>query len=313
MSGSVTILGVFNADLVFKAKRLPMLGETLFGEAFELCPGGKGSNQAVAARRAGADVTFITKLGADEFGALARRTYRAEGISEHFITEGPTRPTGVAFVFLQEGSGENAILIATGAAGDLRPEDMDAAESAIAGAQVFLTQLEVPVPAVQRGLQIARQRGVITILNPAPALSLPEPLYPLIDFFTPNESEAATLVGHPVETVEQAVAAAECFLDRGVGAVVLTLGAKGVLFKDHEHTMHIPAFQVGQVIDTTGAGDAFNGGLAVGLAEGLPRPEAVRFGCAVAGLSVTRAGATPSMPRRTEIDAVLTGRWRPSL
>ena len=308
MSASVTVLGVFNADLVFTAQRLPDLGETLLGSGFSLHPGGKGSNQAVAARRAGAEVRFITRLGVDEFGALARRTFQAEGIDEGFITENPDRPTGTAFIFVHEKTGENAIIVGPGAAAGLEPADIDAAEAAIATAGVFLTQLETPLPAAQRGLEIARRRGVTTILNPAPAMPLPESVYPLIDFFTPNESEAEALSGKPVATIEQAEVVAEDFLARGVGAVVLTLGARGALFSSREQTFHVPVFSVGPVVDTTAAGDAFNGGLAVALAEGCAPTEAVRFGCAVAGIAVTRNGAAPSLPRRDEIDAVLAAR-----
>ncbi len=305
MTPIVTVLGIYAADLAFRAPRLPAMGETLIGGGFQLGPGGKGSNQAVAARRAGAEVRFITRLGADEFGEQARRTYAAEGIALDHIYESPDLPTGAAFIFLHETSGENAIIVVPGAAGALSEADVTTAEPAIAGSRVFITQLETPLAVGRWGLEIARRHGVLTILNPAPAAPLPNDLYPLVDVFTPNESEAAALVGHPVDSLEQAEAAASRFLEWGVGTVALTLGARGVLFKDRSDALLIPAEAPGQVVDTTGAGDAFNGALAVALAEGMVPVEAVRFGCVAAGLSVTRPGTAPSMARRDEIEALL--------
>nr|MDQ2695485.1 PfkB family carbohydrate kinase [Pseudomonadota bacterium] len=228
-------------------------------------------------------------------------------LDEAFIGESREWPTGAAFIFLQDGTGENAIIVADGAARHMQPEDLEAARPAIRESGVFLTQLETSLAVAQRGLEMAKEHAVITILNPAPAAPLPDEIYPLVDYLTPNESEAAALAGHPVATLEQAGAAADILLRRGVGAVVLTLGGRGVLFKNRAGSVHLPAFRLGAVVDTTAAGDGFNGGLAVGLAEGLEPVAAVRFGCALAGIAVTRPGAVPSMPRRDEIDAVLRG------
>ena len=303
----VTILGVFVADLAFWTGRLPTMGETVMGREFKLGPGGKGSNQAIAARRAGAEVTFISKLGADAFGELARRTYRDEGISERFVFESAETGTGAAAILVNEQSGDNAIVVAMGAVADLTVAELESAEPAIAGAAIFATNLELPVALAQRGLELARKHGVGTILNPAPAFALPDHIFPMVDFFTPNETEAAALAGVPVESAEQAAAAADIFLARGVGTAIITLGEQGVLFKDASGTELIPAVAAGAVVDTTGAGDAFNGGFSVGLSEGLEPRDAARFGCAVAGLSVTRVGTAPSMPLRSEVDA-LTGR-----
>ncbi|MGP1397097.1 MAG: ribokinase [Inquilinaceae bacterium] len=305
--GRIAILGVFVADLSFRAGRLPAMGETVMGTGFTLGPGGKGSNQAVAAKRAGAEVAFITKLGDDPFGDLARRTYAAEGIDPTFVSTSPDLPTGAAFILVTPDTGENAIVVAAGAVEGLRVEEIDAAAPSIAAADVFLTQLELPVPLAAHGLALARAKGVPTILNPAPAVPLPDAVYPLVDYFTPNETEAAMLSGRPVETRAQAEDAADIFLQRGVGTVLVTLGAEGVLLKDRSGVQHVPSFRAGTVVDTTGAGDAFNGGFAVGLARGLAPAEAARFGCAVAGLSVTRHGTAPSMPRRDEIEALLRG------
>jgi len=300
----VAVLGVFVADLAFWTGRLPAMGETVMGREFKLGPGGKGSNQAIAARRAGAEVTFISKLGTDAFGELARRTYREEGISEQFVFESTETGTGAAAILVNEESGDNAIVVAMGAVADLSVAELDSAEPAIAGAAIFATNLELPMALAERGLELARKHGVSTILNPAPAIALPEHIYPMVDFFTPNETEAAALAGVPVENSEQAEAAADIFLARGVGTAIITLGEQGALFKDASGAKLIPAVSAGTVVDTTGAGDAFNGGFSVGLSEGLEPRDAARFGCAVAGISVTRVGTAPSMPLRSEVDAL---------
>jgi len=298
----VCVLGIFVADLAFRAARLPAMGETVLGSAFALGPGGKGSNQAIAARRAGAEVSLISRLGADAFGALARRTYAEEGVDDSRVAEDPDHGTGAAFILVEEGTGENAIVVTMGAAGQLVPADVDAAADVIAGADVFATNCEVPVPVARRGLELARTYGVRTILNPAPAVPLPDDVYPLVDFLTPNESEAASLCGRPVDGPDAARAAAAAFRERGVGCPVITLGAAGALVGDAAAGVLVPAVDAGRVVDTTGAGDAFNGGFAVGLAEGRDPRAAAAFGCAVAGLSVTRPGTAPSMPTRAAVD-----------
>lgn len=304
--GRVTVLGVFVADLAFEAPRLPVMGETVLGSHFRLGPGGKGSNQAIAARRAGAEVALITRLGDDEFGRLARRTYAEEGIGTDFVsTSHQGGYTGAAFILVQHGTGENAIVVAAGAVEELAVADIDAATDAIARAEVFATNLELPVALARRGLEIARAHGVRTILNPAPFRPIPDDIYPLCDFVTPNETEAAALTGLAVDDMAGAEAAARWFAARGVALPLVTLGAKGALLLQGGRTVHVPAVAAGPVIDTTGAGDAFNGGFAVALAEGRPPAEAARFGCTVAGLSVTRKGTAPSMPTRAEIDRLL--------
>lgn len=301
----VTILGIFVADLAFWSGRLPAMGETILGSDFKLGPGGKGSNQAIAARRSGAEVSLISRLGTDNFGRLARETYAAEGVDDSHIADDAERGTGAAFILVQEGTGENAIIVTMGAAGALTEADVDAAADAIAGADVFATNCEVPVPVAMRGLEIARRHGVPTILNPAPAVPLPDAIFPLVDYLTPNESEAATLTGLPVDGAAQADAAAEALRAKGVGTVVVTLGASGALIRSAEIRETVPARPGGAVIDTTGAGDAFNGGFAVALAEGRGPVAAATFGCAVAGISVTRIGTAPSMPNREEVEKLL--------
>jgi ribokinase len=306
MRRDIVILGIFVADVTFRTDRLPKLGETLLGHSFALGPGGKGSNQAVAAARAGGAVHFITRLGCDDFASIARATWDRAGINAHVIDD-PESYTGSACIMVEEGSGDNAIIVAPGAAGRLCAADADANADLIRGAAVFMTQLEQPLPAALRALELARGGGARTILNPAPAARLPDTVLPLCDFVTPNEHEAASLTGLPVTTKAEAERAAAALLHRGAGAVLMTLGEDGVLYHDGVRSLHVPAFPAGKVVETTGAGDAFNGGFATALAEGADAVEAVRFGCAVAGISVTRPGAAASMPTRAEVLALIGG------
>jgi ribokinase len=305
MRKGIVIMGIYVADLAFLADRMPAMGETILGN-FRSGPGGKGSNQSVAAARAGAAVSFITCVGRDSFGETARKTWSDAGIDQRFVSDAVT-PTGGAFIFVQNGTGENAIIVAPGAANDLSIADIDQAEAAIREAAVFMTQLETPVPLAVHALQVARRHKVTTILNPAPAIPVPDDIYALVDFLTPNETEASTLSGIAVTDTASAEAAANWFLAKGVGAVVMTLGAKGAFYKDSRQAQLVPSFDAGPVVDTTGAGDAFNGGFACALAEGKPPLAAARFGCATGSLSVTRVGTAPAMPDRAEIDHLLAG------
>ncbi|MEP5514013.1 MAG: ribokinase [Bauldia litoralis] len=300
----IAILGVFVADLAFRADRMPAMGETIFGTGFKMGPGGKGSNQSVAAARAGAAVTFISRLGADDFGAVARATWENEGITAR-VVEAPDQPTGAAFIYVNDKTGENAIIVSPGVAESISPADVDAAADAIRGAAVFVTQLEQPAETAHRGLEIAREAGVITVFNPAPAAPVDDAIYALCDYVTPNETEAAFLTNLPVTNIEQARKAGDAFLDKGVGTALITLGEAGALLHTPVESTLIPAFAVDPVVETAGAGDAFNGGFAAALAMGMPPAEAARFGCAVAGLSVTRHGTAPSMPTLAEIEALL--------
>jgi ribokinase len=301
---AIVILGIFVADLAFRAERLPGIGETLKGSGFKMGPGGKGSNQAVAAARAGGAVTFITKLGRDEFGRMASDTWRAEGIATA-VTESDTDPTGAAFIYVDQKTGDNAIIVVPGAANAITPADLDASADVIRGAKIFMTQLEQPLDAARRGLEIARSAGVTTILNPAPAQPLDDAIYPLCDYVTPNETEASQLTGVSVATIDDARRAGDVFLRKGVGAALITLGASGALLHSAQGSLHIPAFDAGPVVETTGAGDAFNGGFAAELARGATPEAAARFGCVVAGISVTRPGTAPSMPTLRDIETAL--------
>ncbi len=303
--GRVAILGIFVADLAFRAGRLPAIGETIAGSAFKMGPGGKGSNQAVAAARAGANVTFISRLGQDAFGRVARDTWAAENIST-MVMESPEDPTGAAFIYVNEKTGENAIIVVPGAAAKISPADVEAAREAITGAAVFVTQLEQPVAAAKRGLEIAHEAGVTAVFNPAPAAPLDDEIYALCDYVTPNETEASFLTNLPVGSVDEARRAGRYFLDRGAGAALITLGGAGALLMTPSRTVHVPAYEAGPVVETAGAGDAFAGGFAAALARGVSPEEAVRFGCAVAGISVTRPGTAPSMPKFAEVEALLS-------
>ncbi len=300
----VTVMGSFIADLTVRVPRLPAWGETVFGSALRIGPGGKGSNQAVAAARLGAEVAFIGALGRDAFAELARRTWAENGIDAAFCVETPDHPTGAAAVVVHEAGGENAIVVDPGSGMHLSVADVERAVERIAGAAVFVTQLEVAVPVVARALALARESEVITILNAAPAVPLPPEVYRLCDYVTPNEHELAALTGMKVATVDDAARAAEVLRDRGAAAVIVTLGAKGALVRTGFTATHVPAVDAGPVVETTGAGDAFTGALAVALAEGMDAVAATRFACAAAAISVTRAGTAASMPTRAEVDAL---------
>ena len=306
MSGPVVILGVFVADAAFRADRLPRMGETLIGQGFALGPGGKGSNQAVAAARAGAEVHMITRLGRDTFADMARGVWQGAGVHP-VVIEDTERATGAAFIFLDAATGENAIIVCPGAAGAISVADVESQAALIGGARVFVTQLEQPVAAAQRALAIARAGGARTILNPAPAAPLPAGMLALCDIVTPNESEAAALTGIEVTGPDSARSAAAALRGQGAGIAIVTLGAQGALYDDGARAVHLPALAAGPVVDTTGAGDAFTGGLAAALAGGADPRAAARFGIATASLAVTRPGTAGAMPAAADIAALLAG------
>lgn len=302
--GRVAVLGVFVADATFRAARPPRLGETLIGRSFALGPGGKGSNQAVAAARLGASVRFVTRLGDDAFADLGERTWREAGV-EAVATRDPTLATGCACIYVDDASGDNAIIIAPGAAGTLSAADVDAAADAIAAADVFLTQIEQPLAAAVRGLERARAGGATTILNPAPApacgAALADDVLALVDVVTPNAGEAAALTGVEVADRADAARAGAALVARGVGRAVITLGGDGALVVDGGRSVHLPAVTAGPVVETTGAGDAFNGALAAALARGDDALTAARFAVRVAGVAVTRPGTAAAMPFADEV------------
>ena len=299
--GRVVILGVFVADTAYRAARMPKVGETIMGNSFALGPGGKGSNQSVASARMGAETHIISKLGKDDFAKLALVTWDQAGVIPH-VEQVSDSYTGAAYIFIEDSTGDNAIIIAPGAAALIGVTDINSHAKLIESADVFVTQLEQPMLAAMRGLEIAREAGVTTLLNPAPAASLPDGMLALCDYITPNETECEALTGIAVRTQVEAELACEALRDLGVGTPIITMGDQGAFLYGHGL---VPAVTVGTVIETTGAGDAFNGGFAAALSEGLSTLEAVRYGCATAGISVTKSGTAPSMPNRDAVDSLI--------
>ncbi len=300
---SVVVVGSSNTDMILRVARVPRPGETLLGGAFSTAPGGKGANQAVAAARAGGRVAFVARLGRDALGDAALAGFRREGMALSHIVRDDAEPSGVALIFVGA-DGENSIGVAGGANQRLSPRDIRAARTLIEGARVLLLQLETPLETVEAAASLAHQAGVEVILNPAPARALPDSLLRKVSILTPNETEAGMLTGIRVGDVASATKAANALRRRGARRVIVTLGANGALVSAEEGIMWIHGFRV-RAVDTTAAGDVFNGALAVRLAEGCPLHEAVRFAHAAAALSVTRAGAQPSIPVRREILALL--------
>lgn len=300
MAPKIVVVGSFNTDLTSYMERMPRPGETVNGRRFVTGPGGKGSNQAVAAARLGAEVTFVGRVGQDVFAELALNTWKKEGINTDFVVRDPEHSTGVAPIFVDD-SGENSIVVVLGANLAMQPSDVDAAAHVIAEADILLTQLEINYDIVAYALKVAKEKGVRTILNPAPAGTLPRDVLALADFMTPNETELEVLSGTSHLPVEEA---ARSLLVTDDQTVIVTLGAQGARYVRKQESVRIPGFQV-DVVDTTGAGDAFNGGLAVALAEGFSLQDAIRFANATAALCVTRPGTAPSMPYRSEVEALL--------
>ena len=299
--GKVVILGVFVADTAYRADRMPKMGETILGNSFALGPGGKGSNQAVACARMGAETHMISKLGQDDFGKLALDTWAQADVIPH-VEQVSDSYTGAAYIFIEESTGNNAIIIAPGAAALIDEADIDDQAELIASADVFVTQLEQPMDAAVRGLEIARAAGVTTVLNPAPAAELPDGMLALCDYVTPNETECEALTGIAVVTEADAKKACLALCDLGVKTPIITMGGQGVYLHGHGF---VPAVNAGPVVETTGAGDAFNGGFAAAISEQMQPLEAAQYGCATAGISVTKAGTAPSMPDRDSVEALI--------
>lgn len=302
----ITVMGSFIVDLMARAHHLPVHGETVKGSQFMTGPGGKGSNQGVAAKRSGSDVTMITKIGVDAFSTIAIDSFEGEGMVTSFVLKDARYPTGTALIMVDENTSENQIVVTLGACDNITPQEIEAAKNEIENSCILLVQLETNIEALKTAVDIAHESNVKVILNPAPAPldPLPDKLLEKVDILTPNETEASIMTGLKVSTFEDARIAAEALVKKGPKTVIITMGAKGayVLDGDAEHV--IEPFSV-EVLDTTGAGDAFNGGLATALAEGKNILEAVRFANATAALSVTKLGTAPSMPYRNDIDALL--------
>ena len=303
--GKITVFGSFVVDLMFRVPKLPVKGETLKAYTFKMGPGGKGANQAVAARRAGAEVVMITKIGKDSFGDLALENFRKENIDARFVFQDEVNPTAVASIYVDDKLGENQIVIQMGACELITAEEVERARESIENADVLITQLEANLDATEIAIDIANKKGVLVILNPAPAQPLSDNLLKKIDILTPNETEAEILCENiKVENLNDAKQAAKQLLDRGVKTVILTLGDKGAYLSNKDIECYIEALKV-KVIDTTGAGDAYNGGLAAALAEGKDIIEAAKFANVVGALSVTKIGTAPAMPYRDDIENYL--------
>lgn len=302
----ICVVGSANADLLCKLPRLPKMGETLMGSSFHLDCGGKGSNQAAMAVKLGADVTMVTKLGRDPLGEMTFRNYQNLGIDTRHVYWDEAHSTGVAPIFVDE-TGRNMIVIVPGANMTLTPTEVREARDAICAADVVVCQLEIPVECTLEAFRIARDAGVRTILNPAPAICLPQELLRLCDVVVPNENEAESLTGMTVATLKEAQAAGSVLLVRGSHAVVITLGERGALLLDGKNVVHVPAVKV-RAVDTTGAGDAFVGSLAFFLGEGSQLRRAVERSNAVAALSVMKVGAQASFPTREEVERLIAER-----
>lgn len=296
----IVVVGSYATGLTMKAARIPCAGETLLGSGYRVDFGGKGSNQAVGCARLGARVSFVARIGDDAFGEMARKLYREEGVDVTFLKQSAGVPTGVGFIIVEAGSGQNSIVIDPGANELLSPDDVAAAGSAFRGASVVLTQLEIPAVTAESALARGREAGAVTILNPAPVRPLPASTLQLIDILTPNLSEARVLAGHAPDAAIAPEAISRELIALGVRQVVITLGEAGALLVSASGTVHFPAISV-EAADTTGAGDAFNAGLATALAHGNSIEDAVRFGVTIGAMAVTKEGVIPSLPSHEQV------------
>ncbi len=296
---NILVIGSSNTDMVVKTERFPQAGETILGGEFFMFPGGKGANQAVAAARLGGEVTFICKVGQDIFGTQAVEGFKKEGIATDFCLTDEHTASGVALITVNA-EGENEIVVASGANNQLTTTDLDNAESAFAAADLVLIQLETPIPTVEYAIAKAGKMGKRVILNPAPAQNISADTYQHLFLITPNETEAELLTGIRVEDDATAAQAADALLAKGVKHVILTLGAKGAYYKSAGQEALVPAEKV-KAVDTTAAGDVFNGALTVALAEGKDWLPAIQFAAKAAAISVTRMGAQASAPHRSDL------------
>ncbi len=296
---NILVIGSSNTDMTVKTKTLPRPGETVLGGVFTMGAGGKGANQAVAARRLGGDVKFICKVGRDIFGDNSLAHYKKEGLDTSGILRSDL-PSGVALISVDE-KAENCIVVASGANNDLLEADIDASAEAIRSCGILLLQLETPVPSVLKAAKLAHEAGATVVLNPAPACPLPEELFSHIDLFIPNETELSTFSGLPVCDEESAAKAAAAMRAKGVGKLIVTMGSKGSLICDGGEPVFVPARKV-KAVDTTAAGDTFCGALCVALAEGKALREAAEFATAASALTVQKMGAQDSIPFRKDIN-----------
>lgn len=299
----IVVVGSSNTDMVVRTPRIPSPGETVLGGEFVMTQGGKGANQAVAAARLGAQVSLVARVGQDVFGTQAVASISTAGVDTSFIVRDDTAPSGVALIFV-DGSGQNSIVVAPGANSRLSPEDVDAARPAFQAASVVVLQLEIPLNTVTRAIELAKELDKTVVLNPAP---VPAQQFPMagVDVVTPNEVEAAMLLGHSIQSPYEARDAAVALVRRlGVGAAVVTMGSRGAVVATMDRVQEIPGKKV-TAVDTTAAGDCFTGALATALAEGMALGPAAHFANAAAALACTRMGAQASMPYRNEVEAFI--------
>ncbi|NEP51873.1 MAG: ribokinase [Moorea sp. SIO3C2] len=300
----VIVFGSINMDLVAKTPRLPVPGETLQGHEFFTAPGGKGANQAVAVARLGIPTKIVARVGSDDFGTQLRHSLGVTGVDTDSVLVEEGVSSGIAVISVDQ-AGENTIIFVAGANGHVNETDVERLSNLLPGAAVLLIQLEIPMSVVLLAAAAAQKVGCPVILDPAPAQELPEELYGMVDIMTPNQLEASVLVDFPVDTIESAKNASEVLLQRGVDTVIVTLGEQGVFCATGSESFFVPAFSV-EAVDTVAAGDAFNGAMAVAIAQGLPLRQAVVWGAAAGALAVTKAGAQPSLPDKETFNAFLT-------
>ena len=291
----ISVLGIFVADISFSGSKIPAVGETILGNKYNVGPGGKGCNQAIAIARLGGKVNFISKIGKDSYGELALNTLKKNKINTKNIIQDTNLQTGVAGILVDKNSGKNAINVIVGAPSTLKINEIDDQINLIKNSKIFLTQLEVPKDVTLHCLKVAKENGCVTILNPAPASEISKEFYNNIDFFTPNETEAEFYTGIKITNEKDAKQAADKLINLGIKKVIITLGEKGLFYSDGKEEIYLKAHSV-KAIDTTGAGDAFNGGLAFGISNGKSIKECLALANKVAGISTTKLGAGDAMP-----------------
>ena len=291
----ICVLGIFVADISFSGSKIPSIGETILGTKYNVGPGGKGSNQAICIARLGGKVNFFSKIGKDTYGKLALETFKKNNIDTKHIIQNENLQTGVAGILVDKNSGKNAINVITGAPSTLTLEDLKDQINLIKKSKIFLTQLEVPLDVTLHCLKVAKENKVLTILNPAPASELSNEFFKYIDFFTPNETEAEFYTGVKITDEKDAKVASKKLLQLGMKKIIITLGEKGLFYSDGNEDIYLKASTV-KALDTTGAGDAFNGGLAFGLSQGKSIQDCLDLANKVAGISTTKLGAGDAMP-----------------
>ena len=297
----ISVLGIFVADISFSGPKIPAVGETILGNKYNVGPGGKGCNQAVAIARLGGKVNFISKIGKDAYGKLALETLKKNNINTENIIQDEKLQTGVAGILVDKQSGKNAINVIVGAPNSLKISEMNSQINLIKSSKIFLTQLEIPKDVTLHCLKTAKENGCLTILNPAPASEISKEFYSYIDYFTPNETEAEFYTGIKITNEKEAKQAADKLINLGIKKIIITLGEKGLFYSDGQEEIHLKASSV-KAIDTTGAGDAFNGALAFSLSKGKPIKVCLELANKVAGLSTIKLGAGDAMPFLKEIN-----------